>query len=62
MSEVAANPICLVYVGQRGAHSSKAFLNHLNLLTELKAKDLLRSGGLGDHAVLGKYLKVTNAF
>lgn len=62
MFGVAAHPICLVYVGQRGVHSCEALLNHSGLLTELKAKALLNSGGLGHHPILGKYLKVINAF
>lgn len=54
MPGVAAHPICLIYVGQRRDHSSKAVLNHLSLLTELKTKALLESAGLGHHLILGK--------
>lgn len=62
MAGMADHPISLLYVGQRGVHSSKALLNHSALLTELKAKALLKSGGRGHHPIVGKYLKVMNAF
>lgn len=55
-------PSAFFYVGQRGVRSSKALQNHLGLLTELKAKALLKSGGFGYHLILGNHLKVINAF
>lgn len=60
MSGVAVCPICPVYFGKRGVHSSEGLLSH-SCLTELKVKAQQKSRGLGYHPVLGKYMKVTNA-